>query len=106
LEATFDIFQHSNPERLAELILLTKIDEWSHEQEIRIISREEGRLRIPGGVQSVTLGHRMTPDVKEVVFAYCNARAVSVYELVVDGRGMDRVPFNPRNKQGGHRQLL
>lgn len=94
IETSFDIFQVADPERLAELVLLTKIDEWRHEQEIRIISRSLGRLRVPGGVQSVTLGHRMAPEVKEVVFSYCNARDVKVYELVLDGRGMSREPYD------------
>ncbi|EZP83099.1 hypothetical protein BV97_01202 [Novosphingobium resinovorum] len=94
LEASFDIYQDADPARLAELVLLTKIDEWRHEQEIRIISRREGRLRIPGGVQSVTLGHRMASDVKEVVSSYCQARNVQVYELVLDGRGMSREPLD------------
>lgn len=93
LSSSFDIYQDGNPERLAELILLTKIDEWQHEQEIRIISRKEGRQRIPGGVKSVTLGHRMAPDVKEIFSFYCDARDVPVYELVLDGRGMRRERF-------------
>ena len=96
LETSFDIYQHVDPERLAELVLFTKIDEWRHEQEIRIISRKKGRLRIPRGVQSVTLGHRMAPDVKEVVSYYCDARDVQVFELVVDGRGINREPLQTR----------
>ena len=95
LEASFDIYQDADPERLAELVLLTKIDEWRHEQEIRIISRTSGRLRIPGGVQSVTVGHRMASEVKEVIYSYCDARNVPVFELVLDGRGMRREPFDP-----------
>jgi hypothetical protein len=108
LETTFDIYQDADPERLAELILLTKIDEWQHEREIRIISRREGRLRIPGGVRSVTLGHRMASDVKEVIFSYCSARDVAVYELKVDGRGISRRPFDPelRHPQRRRPRLL
>ena len=94
LEASFDIYQDSDPERLAELVLLTKIVEWQHEQEIRIISRREGRLRIPGGVRSVTLGHGMAPDVREVISSYCDPRNVPVYQLVLDGRGMSREPLD------------
>ena len=95
IEATFDIHQHADPERLAEMILLTKIDEWQHEEEIRILSLRPGRLRIPGGVRSVTLGHRMAREFKEVVSAYCDRRDVPVYELVLDGRGMTREPVDP-----------
>lgn len=95
IEATFDIHQHADPERLAEMILLTKIDEWRHEDEVRILSRRSGRLRIPGGVRSVTLGHRMAREVKEVVSAYCDRRGVPVYELMLDGRGMTRVRVDP-----------
>jgi hypothetical protein len=105
LDASFDIYQDENPDRLAELILLTKIDEWQHEQEIRIISRKEGRLRIPGGVKSVTLGHRMSPDVIEVVSSYCNARDVQVFQLVIDGRGMRREPFEPDLRRGVRQRL-
>lgn len=105
LEASFDIYQDADPERLAELVLLTKIDEWRHEQEIRIISRASGRLRIPGGVQSVTVGNRMSPEVKEVIFSYCHARDVPVYELVVDGRGMRREPFEPDARPRQRRRI-
>lgn len=105
LEASFDIYQDADPERLAELVLLTKIDEWSHEQEIRIISRSSGRLRIPGGVQSVTVGHRMAPEVKEVIFSYCHARDVPVYELVLDGRGMSRELFDPNARLRRRRRV-
>lgn len=90
LSANFDIYQNKDPMRLAELILLTKIDEWRHEKEIRIISRKEGLLPIPGGVESVTLGSRMARDVKEVISSYCHKRNVKVYELRLDGRGMRR----------------
>lgn len=95
IEATFDIHQHADPERLAEMILLTKIDEWRHEEEIRILSRQPGRLRVPGGVRSVTLGHRMAAEVREVISAYCDRRGVPVYQLVLDGRGMTREPVGP-----------
>lgn len=95
IESTFDIHQHADPARLAEMILLTKINEWRYEEEIRVLSWRKGPLRIPRGVRSVTLGHRMAAEVREVVSAYCERRDVPGYQLVLDGRGMTREPVGP-----------
>lgn len=86
----FDIFQSEDAQALADQILLTKIDDWRHEEEIRILSSRPERLRIPGGVRSLTLGHRMPHDVKELMAIYCARRDVACYEMKIGPAGLER----------------
>jgi hypothetical protein len=65
-----------------------------HEDEIRILSRRSGRLRIPQGIRSVTLGNRMDVDVQEVIANYCRLRNIMVNVLKISADGFERLPFD------------
>lgn len=101
---SFDIHQNADPQYLADMILMSKIDDWRHEEEIRILSHRKGRLRVPGGVRSVTLGHRMAPEVKEVVHAYCERREVPVFVVELDGLRVTRKEFDPAEQTAKRRR--
>jgi hypothetical protein len=90
----FDIMRDQDPQDLADDILMTKVDDWQHEDEIRILSRRSGRLRIPQGIRSVTLGNRMDVDVQEVIANYCRLRNIMVNVLKISADGFERLPFD------------
>lgn len=93
IDKAFDIMRDQDPGDLADDILMTKVDDWMHEEEIRILSSRSGRLRVPGGVRSVILGHRMAKDVQEVVAQYCLNRGIPVRVLKVSAEGFDKAPY-------------
>ena len=75
-----------NSDEAAKKILFSKYNEWSYEEEVRILY-EDDFYDLDNSVRSVVIGPRMQPALCEVIETLCGSKGISFSkaEITPDG---------------------
>lgn len=77
-----------SPEDLANQVLSSKYQEWSYEQEVRILQSEEW-FQLDEPVKRVIAGHRMPPALFEAMNIICNSMGIQFCRTGIGDEGID-----------------
>lgn len=82
------------PDRAAEEVLSSKYQEWSYEQEVRVLQPNDW-YKLPKPVSHVIAGHRMNPALFEALRIICENRGIRLSRTGIGDMGIDadRVPL-------------
>lgn len=89
---TFD--KPSPEDRIAEDILSSKYQEWSYEQEVRVLQQHEW-YKLPKPVSHVIVGHRMNPALLDALRIICEHRSIRLSRTGIGDMGIDADPVPP-----------
>ncbi|MCE8001849.1 hypothetical protein [Billgrantia ethanolica] len=76
------------PEELANQVLSSKYQEWSYEQEVRILQSQEW-FQLEEPVKRVIAGHRMPPALFEAMNIICNSMGIRFCRTGIGDEGID-----------------
>lgn len=76
------------PEELANQVLSSKYQEWSYEQEVRILQSQEW-FQLEEPVKRVIAGHRMPPALFEAMNIICNSMGIQFCRTGIGDEGID-----------------
>jgi hypothetical protein len=86
------------PEIVAEQVLSSKYREWSYEQEVRILQRDEW-YHLAKPVRRVIVGHRVHPAVFEALQIICEEKEVEINRVGIGDEGIDADWVEPRRER-------
>jgi hypothetical protein len=81
------------PAQAAERVLSSKYQEWSYEQEVRVLQSNEW-YQLPTPVRRIIAGHRMNPALFEALRIICERKKIMICRTGIGDEGIDadRVP--------------
>jgi hypothetical protein len=83
-----DMHQYRGASAEVGTILSTKFEEWSYEEEIRIIQNEPW-FTLNSKIQRVICGQRMNNAMYEALRIVCNSKGIPISQIYMDHDGID-----------------
>ena len=85
-------------DRVAEQVLSSKYQEWSYEQEVRVLQQDEW-FKLSRPVSHVIAGHRMNPAMFEALRIICEYKGITLSRTDIGDMGIDADRVPPLNEK-------
>jgi hypothetical protein len=97
--AFLDMDQVTTEDEAARTILFSKYQEWSYEEEIRVLSRQTYYDDL--AVRRVIVGHRMNDALFDTLEMVCEREGVQFCKVGIGDEGIDADRVRPRQRRHG-----
>lgn len=100
--AFLDIDNIDTEDDAARQILFSKYQEWSYEQEIRVLSNESF-YSLDRPIRRVIAGHRINPALLETLMVLCDREGIELATVGIGDEGLDADPIDRQRLERARR---